>query len=54
MAKNKYTEKKLKKHFPNEEFKIKDFQLSWNFDYPVAPTMASLNRPDKFLFYNYN
>ena len=44
---NKYTEKKLKKHFPNEDLKIKDFQLSWK-DYgpEITPTVAStsLNR----------
>ena len=42
MAKNKYTEKKLKKHFPNEEFKIKDFQLSWkDYGADATPTIAS-------------
>jgi hypothetical protein len=40
---NKYTEKKLKKHFPNKELKIRDFQLSWK-DYgpDISPTMASV------------
>ena len=41
---NKYTEKKLKKHFPNEENKYKDFKMSLAYDYPeIAPTMASYN-----------
>ncbi len=46
MVENKYTEKRLKKHFPNKEFKVKDFKLSVFHNNTVAPTLASLQKTD--------
>ena len=62
---NKWTEKKLKKHFPNQDMKIKDFKMAIAYEFPnqeiIAPTMASLKKwpyiakgTQQFLFYNYN